>query len=180
MYAISNRSQPIDKKRCCRVWVRRLRSLIAIENCVHTQGHLLESGSRLSRKIGAKLTILVLNSPFRVWHAIGCRNSALLPGFLNHSLRGPLRTEHRTKAKAENRAELPRRPHDYRQSKTGIPSFLALSARLPVMPSPRRRRRRRGGFRASDRSRLNGAALPSLAQSGLKAICETLRLAIRS
>ena len=57
-----------------------------------------------------------------------------------------------------------------------MPSFRALSARLSVMPEPGNTTSLIGRTSSKRSLRLKGAALPSRVQSGLKAICVTLRL----
>ena len=57
-----------------------------------------------------------------------------------------------------------------------MPSFLALSARLSVMPVPGNTMTACGTSARRRSLRLKGAALPSRSQSGLNAICVTLRL----
>jgi MFS superfamily sulfate permease-like transporter len=59
---------------------------------------------------------------------------------------------------------------------TGMPSFLALSARLSRMPVPGKCITPIGSTSTIASLRLNGAALACFVQSGLKAICGTLRL----
>jgi hypothetical protein len=59
---------------------------------------------------------------------------------------------------------------------TGMPSFFALSARLSWMPVPGKYISPIGRTSSMASFRLNGAALACFVQSGLKAICGTLRL----
>ncbi len=58
---------------------------------------------------------------------------------------------------------------------TGMPSFLALSARLAEMPEPGKTITPMGSVSSIWSLRLNGAALACLVQSGLKVICGTFR-----
>src|SRR5208282_2071916 len=59
---------------------------------------------------------------------------------------------------------------------TGMPSFFALSARFAEIPEPGKAMTPIGSTSSIWSLRLNGAALACLVQSGLKAICGTLRL----
>jgi hypothetical protein len=58
---------------------------------------------------------------------------------------------------------------------TGMPSLRALSARVSWMPVPGATSTPIGNTSSMASFRLNGAALAWRAQSGLKAICGTLR-----
>jgi Zn-dependent peptidase ImmA (M78 family) len=58
--------------------------------------------------------------------------------------------------------------------RTGMPSFLALSARFSWMPLPGKTRTPTGSTSSMASLRLKGAALACLVQSGLKATCVTL------
>ena len=58
---------------------------------------------------------------------------------------------------------------------TGMPSFLALSARLPWMPVPGKTMTPIGSTSSIWSLRLNGAARPCFVQSGAKPICGTPR-----
>src|SRR5713101_2255077 len=59
---------------------------------------------------------------------------------------------------------------------TGMPIFFALSARLAEMPEPGNTSTPIGRTSSISSLRLNGAALAWRVQSGLKAICGTLRV----